>query len=69
MLKATNSTAATAFWGKSKANYCFENSVQFVLNGKDGSKRRVLGATSSANECGDGPCGIGGCGESGCDNY
>lgn len=65
MLRATNSTAATAFWGRSEANYCFENSVQYVLNGKDGSKRGMLGAT----ECGDGPCGIGGCGDSGCDSY
>ncbi len=69
MKKATTLTGATAFWKEREASYCFHNSVQFVLNGKDNSKRQTLGATSSASECGDGPCGVGGCGSSGCDSY
>lgn len=62
-------TKATAFWQSKKLSYHFQNSVQFILNGKDDSKRHSLGATASCGSCGDGPCGIGGCGSSGCDNY
>ena len=64
-----NTTKATAFWQSKKPSYFFQNSAQFILNGKDNSKRHSLGATASCGACGDGPCGVGGCGRSGCDSY
>mgnify|MGYP004637458777 CR=1 FL=1 len=48
-----NTTKATAFWQSKKPNYCFQNSAQFILNGRDNSKRHSLGATASCGACGD----------------